>query len=117
MDIEGTTTSISFVHETLFPYAAQAVEAHLRCERYKYVCVYIICVCVCMCIHPLKSSLPSPPPPTHRSRLPSGDAECLADVAALRAQALADKEVSSCQPVDGRFSFLCLDRVGRASVK
>lgn len=30
MDIEGTTTSISFVHDTLFPYAAAAVEGHLR---------------------------------------------------------------------------------------
>lgn len=30
MDIEGTTTSISFVHDTLFPYASQAVEGHLR---------------------------------------------------------------------------------------
>lgn len=42
MDIEGTTTSISFVHETLFPYAAQTVEAHLRCERcyIQFMCVY-----------------------------------------------------------------------------
>lgn len=30
MDIEGTTTSISFVHDTLFPYAAAAVGEHLR---------------------------------------------------------------------------------------
>ena len=32
MDIEGTTTSISFVHDTLFPYAKEAVEAHLRAQ-------------------------------------------------------------------------------------
>jgi methylthioribulose 1-phosphate dehydratase/enolase-phosphatase E1 len=30
MDIEGTTTSISFVHDTLFPYAKSAVGAHVR---------------------------------------------------------------------------------------
>eukprot|EP00898_Chlorokybus_atmophyticus_P002980 jgi/Chlat1/3683/Chrsp24S00803 len=30
LDIEGTTTPISFVHETLFPYARDYVEEHLR---------------------------------------------------------------------------------------
>ncbi len=30
MDIEGTTTSISFVHDTLFPYARSAVGAYVR---------------------------------------------------------------------------------------
>jgi len=30
MDIEGTTTSISFVHDTLFPYAKAAVGTHVR---------------------------------------------------------------------------------------
>ncbi len=29
-DIEGTTTAIAFVHRTLFPYAAQALDAFLR---------------------------------------------------------------------------------------
>lgn len=29
LDIEGCTTSISFVHDTLFPYARQQLEAHL----------------------------------------------------------------------------------------
>lgn len=54
MDIEGTTTSISFVHDTLFPYAAQAVEGHLRS-----VCVYNLCIlCICKYIstsHPMPS--------------------------------------------------------------
>lgn len=31
-DIEGTTTSIAFVYETLFPYAAQAAESFLATE-------------------------------------------------------------------------------------
>lgn len=30
VDIEGTTTSISFVHDVLFPYAKQNVEKFLR---------------------------------------------------------------------------------------
>jgi enolase-phosphatase E1 len=30
LDIEGTTTPISFVHQTLFPYARSKVEAYLR---------------------------------------------------------------------------------------
>jgi hypothetical protein len=30
LDIEGTTTSISFVHDVLFPYAKAAVQAHVR---------------------------------------------------------------------------------------
>lgn len=33
LDIEGTTTPISFVHDVLFPYAAQALEAYLS-ERW-----------------------------------------------------------------------------------
>lgn len=30
LDIEGTTTSISFVHETLFPYVSRALEEYLN---------------------------------------------------------------------------------------
>lgn len=33
LDIEGTTTSISFVHRSLFPYAAAAVEEFLRLHQ------------------------------------------------------------------------------------
>lgn len=32
LDIEGTTTPIAFVHQVLFPYAAQAVEGFLRAQ-------------------------------------------------------------------------------------
>jgi methionine salvage enolase-phosphatase E1 len=30
LDIEGTTTSISFVHDVLFPFARKATERHVR---------------------------------------------------------------------------------------
>lgn len=30
LDIEGTTTSISFVHDVLFPFAKAAAEAHIK---------------------------------------------------------------------------------------
>jgi hypothetical protein len=30
LDIEGTTTSISFVHDVLFPFARNATERHIR---------------------------------------------------------------------------------------
>lgn len=33
VDIEGTTTSISFVHDTLFPYAKESVRDYLKTHQ------------------------------------------------------------------------------------
>ena len=34
LDIEGTTTPISFVYDTLFPYAREAMQAHIRAHMH-----------------------------------------------------------------------------------
>ena len=42
LDIEGTTTPISFVHDRLFPYARENVDAYLEREWTTLACVGVV---------------------------------------------------------------------------
>ena len=59
LDIEGTTTPISFVHQVLFPYAAQAVEAFLQQHAHEQA-VAAACHQILSDATPQEQALPQP---------------------------------------------------------
>ena len=121
MDVEGTTTSIAFVRDTLFPYAASALEEHLRCGVglvglfvFGFLLLFVLSICrwcfhrLTQNIHPNHPSTPITQITTDRSRFQ--DPTTQADIEALRQQAKADARVGVSHSLGDWLVWLCLFR-------